>query len=177
MYLTRVDGHAGWANRKALEAAGITASTPDPAGGRILRTSSGAPTGVLVDRAQGLVTSKIPPSHRRGPDPAASGAGGGGMRAARLTTVHDAGVGREETRRLPGSQTGRQAAHTHLRHGRRSRGALAAEYLKRGPETGERLTVRSIKLLADGALGSRGAALLQALHGRAGQLGLLDPEP
>jgi len=60
VYLTRVDGHAGWANRKALEIAGITASTPDPPGGRILRAADGTPTGVLIDRAQGLVAHHIP---------------------------------------------------------------------------------------------------------------------
>ena len=60
VFLARVDGHAVWVNRKALELAGLSAATPDPAGGRILRDASGAPTGVLIDRAQSLVGRKIP---------------------------------------------------------------------------------------------------------------------
>src|SRR5205085_93905 len=62
VYLTRVDGHASWANRKAMELAGITAATQEPPGGRVIRESSGphagAPSGVFVDRAQSLVGSK-----------------------------------------------------------------------------------------------------------------------
>src|ERR1700721_4585354 len=58
--LERVDGHALWVNRKAMEIADINAGTPDPPGGRILRSANGAPTGVLVDRAQQSVTRKIP---------------------------------------------------------------------------------------------------------------------
>lgn len=60
VYLTRVDGHAGWANTRALELAGITKSTPDMAGGKIIRDAQGNATGILVDRAQGLVGAKIP---------------------------------------------------------------------------------------------------------------------
>ena len=61
VFLTRVDGHAALVNRKAMEVAGLTAATREPSGGRILRTAGGDPTGVLIDLAQGLVESKIPP--------------------------------------------------------------------------------------------------------------------
>ena len=73
VYLTRVDGHAGLANRQALDAAGLKRTTPDPPGGRIIRNAAGEPTGVLIDRAQELVESKIPPvstGAARGADPA-----------------------------------------------------------------------------------------------------------
>src|SRR6185295_7294835 len=59
VYLTRIDGHAGWASSKALTLAGIDAKTADPPGGRLIRDAAGVPTGVLVDGAQALVTSKI----------------------------------------------------------------------------------------------------------------------
>jgi hypothetical protein len=59
-WLERVDGHAGWANSKALQLAGITRATPDPPGGKILRDPDGNPTGVLVDAAMQLVTRVLP---------------------------------------------------------------------------------------------------------------------
>ena len=62
VWLQRVDGHAGWANTRALQSAGVTASTADPAGGRIERISgSRDPAGVLVDAAMALVDEKVPP--------------------------------------------------------------------------------------------------------------------
>ncbi len=60
--LTRVDGHALLANAKAMQLAGVAASTPDPTGGRIIRSASGAPTGVFVDNAEELIGKVIPPS-------------------------------------------------------------------------------------------------------------------
>jgi predicted amidohydrolase YtcJ len=64
VYLTRVDGHAGLANAAAMRAAGVTAKTPDPRGGRLERGASNEPTGVFVDNAQGLVERVIPPPAR-----------------------------------------------------------------------------------------------------------------
>jgi predicted amidohydrolase YtcJ len=171
VYLTRVDGHAGWVNRKALEIAGITAKTPDPPGGKVVRDQSGRPTGILIDRAQGLVSSKIPP-----PTPAEIR-----QRLARaakecarmgLTAVGDAGDGEQEL-----------AAYRDLiaKHELPIRvnamiggtGRLWQEYLKRGPEIGEYLQVRSIKLYADGAMGSRGAAFLAPYADDPGNSGLI----
>ena len=60
VWLTRVDGHAGWANTRALEAGGVTAATKDPSGGRIERLPDGRPAGVLVDAAEELVAAKVP---------------------------------------------------------------------------------------------------------------------
>jgi predicted amidohydrolase YtcJ len=64
VYLTRVDGHAGLANRRALDLAGVTEATADPAGGRLIRAPGNQPSGVLIDTAQSLVSSKIPRSAR-----------------------------------------------------------------------------------------------------------------
>jgi len=171
VYLTRVDGHAGWANRKALEISGITTATPDPPGGKVLRDTAGAPTGVLIDRAQGLVAGKIPsPGDREIRERLSRAA----LVCARLglTTVHDAGVSREvldayrvliREHQLP--------IRVYAMIG--GEGGLWREFLQRGPEVGDRLTVRSIKLMADGALGSRGAALKEPYVDDPGNSGLL----
>ncbi len=171
VYLTRVDGHAAWVNSAALRLAGVTAQTADPPGGKIIRDAGGNPTGVLVDRAMGLVRSKIPAAGheqvKRQLELAA-------RECARLglTGVHDAGVSREDLR----------AYRELIAEGRlpvrvnamiRGEGPLWKEYLARGIETGDRLTVRSIKLFADGALGSRGAALWQDYSDEPGNAGLL----
>ena len=60
VWLRRIDGHAGWANSKALELAGIDNDTPDPVGGKIIRDSQGRATGVLIDRAMDLVSAQVP---------------------------------------------------------------------------------------------------------------------
>ncbi len=171
VYLTRVDGHAAWVNRKAIEIAGITASTPDPPGGKILRSSSGEPSGVLIDRAEDLVSRRIPaPSAdqiRRRLERAA-------QTCARLgiTTVHDPGIGAEEVAAYRALiRDGKLPIRIYAMIG--GPGPLWDEYLKRGPEIGERFTIRSIKLLADGALGSRGAALLAPYSDDPGNTGLL----
>ena len=61
VWLKRVDGHAGLANTAAIRAAGVTAQTPDPDGGRIMRDAAGNPTGVFLDGAMSLIEAKIPP--------------------------------------------------------------------------------------------------------------------
>jgi predicted amidohydrolase YtcJ len=174
VYLTRVDGHAAWVNRSALEIAGITAGTPDPEGGRIIRDGNGEPTGVLIDAAMSLVSEHIPE-----PTPAQV------REALRLavneclsygiTTVHDMGIDLETI----------EVYRSMIRNGEISfrlygviggSGETWESYLRRGPEIGTNggmLTVRAIKLYADGALGSRGAALLEPYSDDAGNSGLL----
>jgi predicted amidohydrolase YtcJ len=179
VYLTRVDGHAGWANRKALALAGITKETRDPPGGKIIRDANGEATGVLIDRAQALVTRHIPPptleqSKRRL------------LRAAQecarlgLTTIHDAGVGAQTLRAYkqlmgePNASAGTRPAfplRVYAMIG--GRGPLWDEYRKKGPEIGPQLTVRAIKLVADGAMGSGGAAFFQDYSDEKGNSGLL----
>ncbi len=157
VYLTRVDGHAAWTNREALELAGVTAATKDPPGGKIHRDAAGEPTGILIDRAQGLVTEKIPPPTR---DQVREHLARAAATCARLglTGVHDAGVGRtvlEGYRELIAG--GLLPARIYAMIG--GTGELWRDYLGKGPEIGDYLTVRSIKLMSDGALGSRGAAM------------------
>ncbi len=169
--LTRVDGHAAWVNRKALELAGITAATQDPAGGKILRDASGNPTGILIDRAQGLVMRKIPP-------PSAAALRRRLAKAARecarlgLTTVHDAGVSSQALAAYR-ELIARKELPIRVYAMIGGEGALWREYLEKGPEIGGRLTVRSIKLMADGAMGSRGAAFWKPYADDPGNTGLL----
>src|SRR2546425_244070 len=91
VYLTRVDGHAGLVNAKALELAGVTAKTLDPDGGRFLRDAQGSPTGVLIDAAQGMVRRVIPPLTPQEVR-AATVAGIAELNKWGLTGFHDAGV-------------------------------------------------------------------------------------
>jgi len=171
VYLTRVDGHAAWVNRKALELAGITAATPDPPGGKILRDASGQPTGILIDRAQSLVAAKIPPP---GPEVLRRRLARAARECARLglTTVHDAGVSAHVLAAYR-DLIARDELPIRIYAMVGGEGKLWREYLERGPEIGERLTVRSIKLMADGAMGSRGAAFFETYNDDPGNTGLL----
>ena len=163
VFLVGLHGFAAWANEKALQLAGITKETKDPENGKILRDEkSGEPTGILLNRAQTLVETHIPPMTLEQTKKAVELAARECVRNG-LTSVHDARVSpimlnafrdliRED--RLP------------LRIYAILDGAdrvLVNEWLAREPELDprHRLTIRSFKLFADGALGSRGAALLQ----------------
>jgi predicted amidohydrolase YtcJ len=178
VYLTRVDGHAGWANSRALAVAGITAQTPDPPGGRILRDSQGAATGVLVDAAQALVRRQIPPPTREVRKRRLA-AGLAAAAAAGLTSVHDAGVDAETValyKELLGEAPLPTRVYVMIRG--------PEEFLALGPalkpEVGlgdGQLTVRAIKVVADGALGSRGAWLLAPYADEPGKTGLRTVEP
>lgn len=171
--LSRVDGHAIWVNSAALAQAGVTAATLDVAGGRIVRNSSADPTGVLVDNAMRLVNSKVPP-------PSAADIETALEHAAQLcssdglTTIHDAGID-EPT--LAAYRTliaqGRLPLRIYAMIRVGPGNSLWPSFLARGPEIGDFLTLRSLKIYADGALGSRGAALLDPYSDDPGNRGLL----
>jgi predicted amidohydrolase YtcJ len=178
VYLSRVDGHAVVVNAKALALAGVTPATPDPAGGRIVRDAGGAPTGVLVDNATGLVGRLLAtpsPAELRAQTLAAI------AEANRwgVTGIHDAGVGPEGIAVYEAlAREGRYDLRNYVMV--RGNDSTVAAYLRRGPQLGlfdGRLWVRAIKLSADGALGSRGAALLEPYADEPGHSGLLLQEP
>lgn len=177
--LVRVDGHASWVNAAALRAAGIGPGTPDPPGGRILRGADGRPTGVLVDTAQDLVLGKLP-----APSPAEIEAellaGLRELAALGLTEVHDAGVGPEALavyRRLAAEDRLPLRVYAMI-DGEGPLPALEAELARwSGSREVGRLTVRAVKLFADGALGSRGAALREDYADEPGNRGLLLSPP
>jgi len=155
--LTRVDGHAIWVNSEALTVTGVKDKVADPTGGRVMRDETGYPTGVFIDNAMDLV--KVPdetPAQREADLEAAA------KLCARigLTTVHDAGI---PAATLEAYRTLIQKNRLPIRINAMISGSdpdLWNRFLKAGPEIGDFLTVRSVKLYADGALGSRGAALL-----------------
>lgn len=162
VYLNRADGHMAVVNSKALEIAGINAATPNPPGGEILKGESGEPNGLLVDHAMALVTQHIPTNSRAMQERYAIAANDVAL-AYGLTTVHDAGSG-WETVDLWKSLYQRGQLKIRLYAFIRGPGADADSLLQHAPEIGlfdHRLTIRGIKISADGALGSRGAALLE----------------
>jgi len=173
--LHRVDGHALLANAKAMELAGVVATTPDPAGGRILRDARGAPTGVFVDNARTLVTHAIPPpSHDqllRASEAALKECHRWG-----LTAIGDPGNGQNVIAAYEElARNGRYTLRNHVMLAG-SDASLVEAYLARGPRTldyGGRLSLRAIKLYVDGALGSRGAALLSPYSDDPNNSGLL----
>ncbi len=179
--LVRVDGHASWVNAPALARAGIGRGTPDPPGGRILRAADGSPTGLLVDAAQELVFTQLPP-----PTPPQIEEelleGLRALVALGLTEVHDAGVEPavlDVYRRLAAADRLPLRVYAMI-DGQVSLEALDAELArwrgKRRRELG-RLAVRAVKLYADGALGSRGAALHEDYADDPGNRGLLLSSP
>jgi hypothetical protein len=178
VYLTRIDGHAGLANRHALDLAGVTEATADPAGGRLIRGTGNQPSGVLIDTAQALVSSKIPPVSTAQLEEQILLADRE-MRRLGLTMVHDAGAdGRtvEAYKRL--IDAGRLKTRLYVM----LRGSLPTLQLAfdKGPIAdygNHRLAVRAIKVVADGALGSRGAAMLEPYSDEPGTTGLLTTPP
>jgi predicted amidohydrolase YtcJ len=180
VYLVGLHTFAAWANKRALEVAGINKNTADPENGKILRDlQTGEPTGILLNRAQNLVESHIPPMTLPQVEHAIELAGRECARNG-LTSVHEAKVTpimvdafRDLIRknRVP------------LRVYAMLDGAdpqLVPTWLQRGPEIDpqHRLTIRAFKLFADGALGSRGAALLEPYSDAPQTRGLMTtPEP
>ncbi len=162
VYLNRADGHMAVVNSKALELAQINASTANPAGGEILKDKNGAPNGLLVDNAMRLVTQHIPSNSREVQERYARKANEVAL-AYGLTTIHDAGSS-WETVNLWKSLYEQNKLQLRIYEFVRGPGADADTLLQRGAEIGlfnNRLTIRGIKISADGALGSRGAALLE----------------
>lgn len=161
--LYRIDGHAAWVNQVALKRAGITSTTADPEGGKILRDDKGLPTGVLIDRAMKPVFTLIPAATKEQTATAVRAAAEEAISFG-LTSVHDMSVSREALEVLQElAKTGELPLRVSVYlYGRDQE--LVSEWLAKGPMIGayeNHLTVRGFKLFADGALGSRGAALLE----------------
>nr|WP_083320652.1 amidohydrolase [Hymenobacter glacialis] len=168
--ITRVDGHAAVVNQKALDLAGVTASTPI-SGGTITRNAQGRLTGLLVDNATRLVSSKIP-------NPTSAESNRLLLQAQQLclavglTSLADAGLDRADIEQMAALQQQGQLKlrlHVMLNPTAPNR----AHYLKNGPILTDQLTVSSFKVYADGALGSRGACLVEPYADKLKETGFL----
>ncbi len=160
--LEHASGHASFANAKAMEMAGITSETPDPDGGEIVHDADGNPIGAFRERAQGLLSaayeSAAPADPRRQAELAAEEALSKGV-----TTFHDAGVS-FETIDLYKQMVDEGALGIRLWVMIRQPNERLAANLDAYRMVGygdNRLTVRAIKVTADGALGAHGAWLLE----------------
>jgi predicted amidohydrolase YtcJ len=161
VYLERVDGHAIWVNARAMEIAGVTRETKDPEGGRIVRDERGHPTGIFIDEAIQFVARHLPPPTESEVDEALRIASQECLSYG-ITTVHDMGVGLSElSHYIRAIDAGRFPLRVYAAID--GPGETWEHYLQRGPliQYGDRLTVRAIKVYLDGALGSRGAALIE----------------
>ena len=176
--LERIDGHAQLANMAAMRVAGLTAAAKDPSGGKIIRDAKGNPTGVLIDKAESLVSDKVPePSleewramhkdavklmHRWG-----------------LVGMHDAGASRTMIDLYEDmAQKNELDLRLYIMIGDDS--AALSHYFAKGPRSAlynGQVWVRSVKLYADGAMGSRGAALLEPYSDDPNNNGLLLSAP
>ncbi len=174
VYLTRVDGHAAWANTRAMELAGIGRNTPDPQGGVILRDDDGEATGVFVDASMQYLREVIPARTDEDYEQALELALEQMARHG-ITSVHDARTDSDEWALYQrfadnGKLTTRiyaMIAGTGDTFDEMSAGGPVYSYAD------DLLSLRSVKISADGALGSRGAALLEDYHDDPGNKGLL----
>ncbi len=178
VYLERVDGHAMWLNRAALDACGITRTTADPPGGRIVRDPAGEPTGVFVDEAEKLVEAHVPAATEADYDRRLAHALAECNRLG-LVSVHEAATSEAvlaSLRRL--GQQDKLTLNIYCLLDSDEPDFVRACFA-RGPtsEFGGGLVVRAVKLRADGALGSRGAALLRPYDDDPGNVGLLVDPP
>ncbi len=162
VYLTRADGHAGVANSRAIRLAGVTRDTPGPFGGQIMKDGSGEPHGMFLDAAQNLIGDQIPSTTEAD----AIGNLEVGIETALgegWTTIHVPGGSYAEIDRLKDLYEN-GAPGLRIYYAVRGPGADVDRLLEQGAEVGlfdNRLTIRTIKVAIDGALGSRGAWLLE----------------
>jgi len=160
IWLSRVDGHAGWANSKTLEMAGITAKTADPAGGRVLRVgATKAPAGIFIDNAMALVDAKVPKPRPEDRDLAFLTAQDLLVKRG-VTAVADMGMSIEDWQSY---RRAGDAGNLRIRIMAYA-GSVEDMVLIGGPGPSpwlyeDRLRLNGIKLYVDGALGSRGAWL------------------
>jgi hypothetical protein len=173
VFLGSLHGFAGWGNALAFERAGITRTTPNPVGGEILKDRRGHPTGIVLNRAVPLLADAVPPAtddqYRK-----TVRAGLQVMADDGYVAVHEAGVDARLLRAFQALDAeGALPVRVYAMLSARD-ADLCREWLRNGPDAGEgrRLTVRSVKAYYDGALGSRGARLLEDYSDRADHRGV-----
>lgn len=168
VFLSHASGHAAFANAKAMQIAGVNQLSIEKLekdlgeGGEIIRDNLGNPTGIFNERAQGLIAKYIPDNTEESDAQALTLAMDACVRNG-ITSFHDAGTARENIELFRKFKSeGKLKSRIYVMITGRDRD-LVHEWLKKGPEIDSTawLTIRSIKLNCDGALGSRGAWLLE----------------
>ncbi|WP_295361686.1 amidohydrolase [Arenimonas sp.] len=178
VWLERVDGHAGWANTAAIRAATRDLSGDwQPEGGRILRNARGQPTGVFIDTASAFIDAAVPP-----PDEALRAeALERALEAAvanGLTGVHDMGVSLADLRLMRAfADAGKLPLRVRAYANGDAEALDALCAMGAYEHASGRLAMRGVKFYVDGALGSRGAALIEDYSDEPGHRGLLVTEP
>ncbi len=158
--LERIDGHAIWVNSKALELAGITAQTTSPSGGEIVKDAKGQPTGLLIDNAMYMVQKLIPPASDEARLQKLAIAGEH-LLSLGITSMHDAGIS-HAVAQFYQAQAKANALPVRVYAMLSATDPKLPEMLAQGhvEDSAGMLSIRSVKAYGDGALGSRGAALL-----------------
>ena len=160
VWLDRIDGHAGWANSRALEIAGIDDDTVDPVGGKILRDTNGHATGVLIDNAMNIVSKHVPEFDKaeiREIIRAAIEV----LIAQGITGVHDAGIDLTMAEVYLSMADDTQLdlrIYAMISGAGDTLDAIEEPIRAYG---NDHLDIAAVKLYSDGALGSRGAAMLE----------------
>lgn len=173
VWLKRIDGHAGWANSHALKIAGISKDTLDPPGGKIERDNNGDPSGVLIDTAMDLLAQHIPDADESALT-ANLNAATQHLLSLGVTSMHDAGIGQNVynfyIKTAQQKKLGMRIYAMLSADDPQIESMLKAGYIR---DQNDLLSIRSVKGYGDGALGSRGAALLQAYSDDPDNKGLL----
>ena len=173
VWLKRIDGHAGWANSKAMAIAGINKATLSPEGGEIIKDENGLPTGVFIDNAMALIDNSIAPLSIKQQKQVLIKAMDS-LASYGLTSVHDAGIDTDNLNAFKElSQENAMSIRVNAMLYLPS--ANWQETLTKGQfrSKDDMFTFNSVKIQADGALGSRGAALIEDYSDHSGHKGLL----
>lgn len=173
VWLERVDGHAGWANSTAMAMAGITKDTVSPDGGEIIKDKNGMPTGVFIDNAMDLINKSIAPLTVKEQKQVLVKAMDS-LASFGLTSVHDAGIDTDNLNAFKAlsqenAMSIRVNAMLYLPSPNWEQTLASGQYRSKD----DMFTFNSVKIQADGALGSRGAALIEDYSDHAGHKGLL----
>ena len=171
--LSRVDSHAIWVNSKAMELSKLTTATQAPAGGEIIRTPAGKLSGIFIDKAESLITAHIPAPSDKDVSNALTQAGQH-LVSLGITSTHDAGIDKQtwqiyKQRAEQGTLPLRIVAMLSATDPALESMLRAGRY----KDLNDFMSIRSVKIYADGALGSRGAALLDDYADRKNHQGLM----
>jgi len=171
VWLKRIDGHAGWANSAAMKIAGIDNDTPDPVGGKILRDDNGSATGIFIDNAMELIVASLPEADKDDYRTALLNAVET-LAAEGITSVHDAGIDLMNAEvYLSMADNDELGIRIYAMTGGAGDvlDAIGEPLYAYG---NDHLEIASVKIYSDGALGSRGAAMIEPYSDDAENRGL-----